>query len=164
MFFLRELPTRQMLAGYRDRFPHMNVEAVEGAFQLLRRASVLMRRLDAHFAAHGSSQLRFLILVVIDREPDRDALTFGELAERLDVSRPVITRTLRALSEAGEVVVEADGADARSKRVRLTRAGKNKLDAILPDYYRIIEAFMADPDAAATDGDTAATPDGHARG
>lgn len=159
MFFLRELPTRQMLEGYRDRFPHMNVEAVEGAFQLLRRASVLMRRLDAHFAAHGSSQLRFLILVVIDREPQRDALTFGEIADRLDVSRPVITRTLRALSDEGEVVVEADGADGRSKRVRITRAGKGKLDAILPDYYRIIEAFMADADA-----DDAVARDEKARG
>lgn len=146
MFFLRELPTRQMLEGYRDRFPHMNVEALEGAFRLLRRASELMRRLDAHFAAHGSSQLRFLILVVIDREPGRDALTFGEIADRLDVSRPVITRTLRALADAGQVVIDADGIDGRSKRVHMTRSGKEQLDAILPDYYRIIETFMASGD------------------
>lgn len=142
MFFLRELPTRQMLEGYRDRFPHMNVDAVANALTLLRRASVLMRRLDAHFAEHDTSQLRFLVLVVIDREPARCALTAGEIAARLDVSKPVMTRTMRALAEAGQVEIEAHGTDGRAKRVRLTSAGSEKLAEILPGYYRIIEEFM----------------------
>lgn len=142
MFFLRDLPTRQMLDGYREQFPEMDVAAVESALGLLRRASLLLRQLDAHFAAHDASQLRFLILVVIDREPDRQALSFGDITERLDVSKPVMTRALGALAADGLVTMAAHSADRRTMLVRLTAEGRAKLHAILPGYYRIIQAFM----------------------
>ncbi|EIA2085013.1 hypothetical protein V4X21_004664 [Escherichia coli] len=74
MFFLKELPTRQMLDSYQKRFPAMKIDMVESALMLLRQASLLIRILDAYFAKHNLSQLRFLILVVLDREIDRDGL------------------------------------------------------------------------------------------
>lgn len=138
MFFLKELPTRQMIEGYARRFDG-NGDRIEKALAALRQASLLIRRLDDYFARHGLSQLRFLMLIAIDREPERDWLTVGELRDRLDVSGPVVARTLRVLEEDGLVRVERDEADARQKRISLTRRGRSKLENILEGYFRILE-------------------------
>ena len=143
MFFLKELPTQGMIEAYRKRFPQMNAGAVAAALELLREASRLIRELEAYFAAHDFSQLRFLILIVVDREPDAGGLTMTEIAERLDVSKPVLTRTLQSLLDVGFVRFLDNAEDGRSKLVLLTPEGRQKLDEILPGYYEIIESFMA---------------------
>ncbi len=141
MFFLKDLPTGQMLRAYHDRFPEMETRAVEDALRLLRRASLLMRELEAYFAAHALSQTRFLVLIVIDREPDRDSLLPSEIADRLDVSRPVVTETIRTLEKAGLLGIRG-GRDARTKQVFLTPRGRDVLAALLPGYFALIGAFM----------------------
>ncbi len=145
MFLLKELPTRQMLEAYQQRFPDMQIEAVESALHLLRQASLLMRALDAYFAQHDLSQLRFLILVVLDREVDRDGLMASEVAERLDVSRPVMTRTLKTLASDGMLDFDEHASDGRAKLIRLTDKGRRTLHKVLPGYYREIEQFMQAP-------------------
>lgn len=143
MFFLKELPTRHMLESYQRRFPEMKIDTVEAALRLLRQASLLMRVLDAYFVKHGLSQLRFLILVVLDREPDRSGLTASEVAARLDVSRPVMTRTLQALSTDAFLTFREHDTDGRVKQIRLTAKGRNTVHDVLPGYYQEIEQFMA---------------------
>lgn len=146
MFFLKELPTRPILEAYAAEFEEMDIDAVEAALIMMRRASLLLRRLEAYFAAHGLSQLRFLTLIVIDREPEPRMLTVSEVADRLDVSRPVTTRTLRALTDAGLVTWRDNTADGRSHRVILTAKGKRTLREVLPGYYLEINAFMRTSD------------------
>lgn len=68
MFFLKDLPSRQTLQAYQADYPAMNVDRVDAALHMLRTASLLMRELDNYFASHDLSQLRYLILVVLDRE------------------------------------------------------------------------------------------------
>jgi DNA-binding MarR family transcriptional regulator len=145
MFFLKELPTRETLEGYRKRFSDMNVDKVEAALVMLREASLLMRELDAYFAQHGLSQLRFLIMIVLDREVDRTRLMISEIADRLDVSRPVMTRTIRALIDDGLLEKCASEKDGRTRFVSLTGEGRNTLDRVLPGYYRLIDGFMKIP-------------------
>ncbi|HAT30623.1 MAG TPA: MarR family transcriptional regulator [Janthinobacterium sp.] len=147
MFFLKDLPTRAMLAGYHERFPAMNVDKIGDALRLLRQASLLMRALDAYFATHELSQLRFLIMMVLDREGPGASLMASEVAARLDVSRPVMTRTLQAMEKDGLLSAQADTADGRAKLLSLCGAGQASLLAVLPGYYAVIEAFM---DGAAT--------------
>ncbi|EGB15985.1 regulatory protein MarR [Pseudodesulfovibrio mercurii] len=142
MFFLKELPTRETLERYHRRFPGMRPEVVMEALVLMKQGSLLIRRMDEYFAAHGLSQLRYLALVVIDREPDREEMTVTELASKLDVSKPVMTRTLKSLVDDGFLAVAADETDRRAKRVRLTGPGRDKLEAILPGYYETIQAAM----------------------
>ncbi|PRY95660.1 MarR family transcriptional regulator [Hasllibacter halocynthiae] len=147
MFFLRDLPSRRMVEVYAERHDGLDVEAVRDALVLMRRASLLVRRLEAYFAAHGLSQLRFLVLIVIDREPERDGLSVTEIAERLDVSKPVITRTLAHLVEDGLIAIEADPDDARAKVVRLTEAGRATLSEVLPGYFALLSASGEDEGA-----------------
>lgn len=140
MFFLAELPTRDMIEGYAGRHAPGQGQAIEDALVLLRRASALIRKLDAYFAGHGLSQLRFLTLIVIDREPARDWLSFSEVAARLDVSRPVVSRTVRALVEDGLLQERPDPEDKRARRLSLTPKAASTLEALLPGYFKIIAA------------------------
>ena len=140
MFFLKDLPSRRMVDGYADQFPGVDVDRVLDALLLMRRASLLIRELEAYFAQRDLSQLRFLMLIIIDREPEQDCLAASEIAERLDVSRPVVTRTLQSLEKAGLIAISENAKDARSRNVTLTVAGKGKLDEVLPGYFAILHS------------------------
>lgn len=141
MFFLKDLPTRRMIESYSGQYD-TDPDTIRDGLTLLRRASLLIRRLDAYFARHGFSQLRFLFLIVIDRETDRDSLTVGEITERLDVSGPVVARTLRMLLDDGLVTKMTDEDDSRIRHIALTPEGRDRLTAILPGYFRIIADEM----------------------
>ncbi|KVA22268.1 MarR family winged helix-turn-helix transcriptional regulator [Burkholderia ubonensis] len=143
MFFLKELPSLKVLETYRERFPAMNVDKVHAALHMLRRASQLMRELDNYFAEHELSTLRYLILVVLDREDSPDGLKASELADRIDVSRPVMTRTIQGMVDDGMLTYQSCEEDARAKLVSLTRSGRNKLNRVLPGYYQLIDRFMS---------------------
>ena len=143
MFFLKELPTRAMLQSYSDRYAGMDAGAVAEALRLLRRASLLMRALEAYFTAHTLSQTRFLILIVIDREPGQGGLMGSEIADRLDISRPVVTETVKAMTRAGLLGSAPVPGDGRAKRITLTPAGRAVLADLLPGYFALIADFMA---------------------
>jgi len=155
MFFLKDLPSRRMVAGYQALHPDLDPDRTLAALHMMRSASLLIRRLEAYFTEHGLSQMRFLVLVVIDREPDRDWLTVGEVAERLDVSRPVTTRTLQQLGREGLVAVSSDAKDSRLKRVTLTEVGRARLHGLMPGYFRLLSA-EPDPAKAVAAADRAA--------
>ena len=141
MFFLKELPRRRMIEGYACQHD-VDPEMIENALVMMRRASLMIRRLEAYFDREGLSQLRFLFLIVIDREEDRDSLTVGEITERLDVSGPVVTRTLRTLLDEGLVNKTSDETDSRIRHVSLTPLGKERLASLMPGYFQIIAEEM----------------------
>ncbi|MEM8838857.1 MAG: MarR family transcriptional regulator [Pseudomonadota bacterium] len=144
MFFLKDLPTRQMIEGYVTTLEAGDEDAIETALIMMRDASVLVRRIDQYFQAENLSQLRFLIMIVIDREPERPWLYQGEVAERLDVSKPVLTRAVQSLMDAGLLTVSPDEDDKRWKRLSLSPDGTKRLHALLPGYFQLISDFMAD--------------------
>ncbi|WHI51070.1 MarR family transcriptional regulator [Microbulbifer sp. MLAF003] len=142
MFFLKELPSQQMVEGYAKQFSVNNPKAIQDALTIMRDASLLLRELESYFSDHGTSQLRFLIMIVIDREPERNSLLVSEIAERIDISRPVMTRTLKSMVEDRLIAIKADSSDGRAKCVALTTDGKYFLQKILPGYFRMISNFM----------------------
>jgi len=138
MFFLKELPTREMLQRYSERFAEMDVEKTSAALVLLRSASALMRQIDRYFEQLGLSQSKILIMIMLDREPDKPTLSMKELSDRLDISKPVLTRTLSALVKKNYVKTTLDNKDGRQKRNCLTDQGRARLYEILPGYYKIL--------------------------
>lgn len=134
-----------MVQGYADRFDGVDPDKVLGTLRMMRAGSLLIRELEAYFALKDLSQLRFLTMILIDREPGRDDLRASEIADRLDVSRPVVTRTLQGLEKAGLVALSDDPDDARSRKVALTAAGQDKLSAVLPGYFAILHRDRPEP-------------------
>ena len=142
MFFLKQLPSRQMVESFLEIHPGAQPDNIQNALKMMRRASVLVRRIDHYFAEHDLSQLRFLILIVISREPDRNSLKIHEIIDRIDVSKPVMTRTLNALAVEGLVQIDDDPTDKRSKTVSLTAQGQQKLSRLLPGYFALLNGYM----------------------
>lgn len=141
MFFLKDLPSRQMVETYAAPYGADPAHVI-GALRMMRSASLLIRKIEAYFAAHGLSQLRFLVLIVIDREPERRSLTPNEIAQRIDVSKPVMTRTLQSLQKDALITILASPSDKRSKEVSLTPQGLQRLQDTLPGYYKILSEEM----------------------
>lgn len=143
MFFLKDLPSRQMLEYFKMRFPQLNVDDVDAGLKLLRRASILLRLLEAYFDTHKLSQTRFLILVVLERKGERGGLLAKDIANKLDISRPIVTNTLKSMKENSFLKICPHLKDGRAKWITLTDAGREKLYNVLPEYYSIIHNFMS---------------------
>lgn len=71
-------------------------------------------------------------------------LTIGELAERLGVTQPGVTRTLGQLAEAGLIEVVTSPDDARRRLVSLTAEGQRFVAQAKGDAWPAVEAAVAD--------------------
>lgn len=136
MFLLKELPSDDIMSAYARRYPEMDQPAAKRALQTLQSASFLLRDLEQLFSRHGLSQTRFLILIVLEREGGR--LTGREIRERIDISRPVLTTTLKGLKREAYVGLEEVEKDARALEAVLLDAGRAKLHELLPEYFTLI--------------------------
>jgi DNA-binding MarR family transcriptional regulator len=72
-----------------------------------------------------------------------DGLRGGELAYRLGVEPPTVTKMLRRLENFGLVERRPDPADARSFRVYLTREGRDLEDPVSLCFERAEEKTLA---------------------
>jgi len=142
MFFLKELPTKAMIDKYTSHLSTHEKNSIAEALSIMRKASLLVRNIETYFSANDLSQLRFLILIVIDREANRTSLYAHEIASRLDVSRPVLTRTLKKLIEDGLLISINDEVDKRAKKIALTEKGMSCLSDVLPGYFNEINKLM----------------------
>lgn len=119
-----------------------DVDTVAQALSMMREASQLIRLIEAYLSDHNLSQLKFHILIVIDREPETDSLRQSEINQRLDISKPVLHRTVASLLKDELLVRRDDPDDSRAHRLALTDAGKAVLATILPGYFETITEFM----------------------
>lgn len=82
----------------------------------------------ALLAGHGLHVGQEMVLMELWQE---DGLRGGELASRLGVEPPTVTKMLRRLEACGLVERRADPTDARSFRVYLTREGRSLEEPVL---------------------------------
>jgi DNA-binding MarR family transcriptional regulator len=105
--------------------------------QVLSRVSRLARHLDRErrgaFAAHELEQWSFDVLATLRRAGTPYELTPGSLLRRTLVSSGAMTNRLDRLEDAGLVQRGPDPEDRRGVLVRLTPAGKRRVDACLSD-------------------------------
>lgn len=86
----------------------------------------------------GMAYAQFELLLHFAREGDGQ--TPAQLARAMMLTKGAITNTLQRMEAAGHVVVLADVADGRKKRVRVTHAG-------LVAYNGVLKALRANKDS-----------------
>jgi DNA-binding MarR family transcriptional regulator len=98
----------------------------------LRKASRRMSQFyDSVLAPCGLKSTQFAMLSEIDR--CAEALpTIRGLAEALVMDQSTIGQNLRPLERDGLIALVQDEADRRSRRVKLTKAGRSRFTAALP--------------------------------
>lgn len=80
-----------------------------------------------------------------NRQKGENTLTITELAEKMDVKAPAISRTLKTLEDKRLVERKVNQADRRNTHVKLTEFGKKTLaeyENIMDDFARAIVRRM----------------------
>jgi DNA-binding MarR family transcriptional regulator len=106
-----------------------------------------MERVDA-----GLTPQQYRVLKLIGAGGERSA----RLADRLAVAKPTLTSTADNLVAAGLLSREADSADRRVVRLRLTDAGQaavDHADGVYVDWLGALLGAAGDPDRLLTDFD-----------
>jgi DNA-binding MarR family transcriptional regulator len=119
--------------------------------QVLSRVTRLARHLDRErrtaFAAHELEHWSFDVLAALRRAGAPYELTPGSLLRRTLVTSGAMTNRLDRLEDAGFVQRLPDPVDRRGVLVRLTPAGKRRVDACLADLVGREWQFLAPLDA-----------------
>lgn len=142
MLLLKELPTNESLQKLVARYPDANIKAMREFANLLRVASDLSEALDKLLGEHGLLQGRWWVLVLLLREDDLTSSP-SVLADKAGVTKATMTGFIDGLQREGLVSRLMHSDDRRMLKIKLTPAGLQKLDEVVPVYYRKVEALMS---------------------
>ena len=141
MLLLRDLPKYETLLAYSKRYRTVNPSSVEAFLNLLRVASDVLDATEEYFGEHGTSQGRFTVLCLLNRNPETP-LCPADLADRAGVTRATMTGLLQGLEAEGLLKRTSSMDDKRMFFVELTSKGRRYLDNILPDWFRRVDDLM----------------------
>ena len=113
-----------------------------------RAARRLARRFDRLFAPLGLTNGQFSMLVALS---GTWSPRLGELAEFLGMDSTTMTAAVKPLEKRGMVALQADEADARVRRPRLTEAGREVVAQAVPlwrEEHAKLQAELVGQDAA----------------
>jgi DNA-binding MarR family transcriptional regulator len=137
----KDIPKHEALKAHAARYPDLDPSAVEACIALIRVAGEMISGFGEHFARHGTSQGRFIILVLLNRDPDK-GLSPSELADMSSVTRATVTGLLDGLESDGLVRRAHTASDRRSHTICLTAKGKRFMNRMLPDHFRRMAGLM----------------------
>jgi DNA-binding MarR family transcriptional regulator len=100
---------------------------------LQRAARAVARRFDTALRPLDLTNGQFSLLMSLNRP---EAPTIGSVSTLLAMDRTTLTANLKPLERRGLIEVAVDEADRRSRRLRLTRAGRTLLAAAVPVWRR----------------------------
>ena len=148
MFYMRVLPSRDLLESVAREFPELDPTAVEACYFLLRTGSDVLTAFDSNLSRQNMSQSRFIVLLLLKRIELRggggdECATPSKLADQAGVSRGTMTGLLAGLEREGLIERELHNGDRRMFSIRMTEKGKKALNRIYPDYYNRIAGLMS---------------------
>ncbi|WP_306360568.1 MarR family winged helix-turn-helix transcriptional regulator [Nocardia sp. CC227C] len=121
-----------------------HIVELERAMSRLAHLLTRARRHDRAVTACGITVDRASVPLLRMLADADEPLRLGELAARLDVEAPHVTRQVQRLERNGFVQRVADPADRRAQRVRLTDSGRAAVDAIRTVQRRWMREALAD--------------------
>ena len=124
------------------------ITAIEGALHALARR-LMQGRLHEHFARQAGvdlDQAGLAVLYVLGKPGT--SLRVTDLAARLGIDTPGVTRKAQQLERQGLVSRCRDAADARASLIRLTPAGQRALSRFLHVRHQWFAAVLASWPAA----------------
>ena len=125
-------------------------ETPDAAARVLRQFRLIFNAVKSHFrevekvAGIGGAQLWALSIVAA-----QPGIGVNALARAMDIRQTTASNLVRALVEAGLLVVERKGADRRAVQLRLLAAGAEALQRAPGPFSGVLPAAIAGLDAAA---------------
>jgi DNA-binding MarR family transcriptional regulator len=129
------LPRLEVLEAKAKRYPQLDPVACEAYLMLRQVGDCVRSTLEKRLATEGISHGRFMLLAILDREPDQP-LPASELAEHAGVTKQTITSLLDGLEKDGYISRQPHPQDRRSIMIQLLPRGSQLLENIMPGMYR----------------------------
>ncbi|MFI1071272.1 MarR family winged helix-turn-helix transcriptional regulator [Streptomyces puniciscabiei] len=126
---------------WRAVHPELDTGPMEVIGRINRCAALLQQAEDAPLRRAGLSRPEFDLLGALRRTGHE--LTPGELARETFSSGAAVTKRLKQLTERGLVERRGDARDRRVAHVRLTAAGRDLVDGILPEQLAYETAVLS---------------------
>lgn len=154
LLMLKDLPRYECLLGAAKTFPDLDPSACEVFLHLLRAGDEAFALAEKNFHAHGISQGRFGVLMLLFNSGKRSAeavagecfpvgpRTPAELAEAAGVTRATMTGLIDTLERDGFVTRESDPNDRRMMTVRLTPKAEQFLHGMLPGHFQLMASLV----------------------
>lgn len=111
--------------------------------RLSRASAAVDARLAATFATHGIDASTFDVLATLARQGAPYRITPAELAADSMITTSAVAQRLNRLDKLGFITREPHPDDGRGKFVRITTAGRELLDKVLPDHLTTEETILA---------------------
>ena len=135
------IPSWEDLQRHEEIIPEINPAAVIAMLRVRQAAEEIQHGiLDVLQRDYHLSEGKFCVLIVLHQ--NRAGLAPSVLAEKVGVTRATISTMLQRMERDGLVAVKADKEDARSKVVRLTKAGNDFMQEVLPPHYLRVTKLM----------------------
>lgn len=132
--------TRTLSREIHQEKPFVSLEE-EAFLSLQRTASLLLQALGRELKGHDLTPAQYNTLRIL-RGAEPDALTCGEIGERLVSPGPDVTRLLDRLEERGLVTRLRDAEDRRVVRARITEDGIDLLTGLDEPVGRILGRLL----------------------
>lgn len=112
------------------------IEQTQNCYCLAARryARELTRRYEAALRSHGLRATQFSVLAALAQT---GSLPISRFAEILGLERTTLTRVAGVMKDKGWLEISVAVSDERIRYLTITKSGKNKLKAALPDWQRI---------------------------
>jgi DNA-binding MarR family transcriptional regulator len=121
----------QIVEAWRRERADLDVEPLQILSRIGRLADVLDERRTAAFVEHGLQSHEFDVLAALRRRGEPFEMTAGELGAATYVTSGTMTSRLDRLVARKLVVRRPDDDDGRLVRVRLTAAGRRRVDGAM---------------------------------
>ncbi|MGK5549006.1 MarR family winged helix-turn-helix transcriptional regulator [Streptomyces sp. URMC 127] len=133
----------RVLEQWAARRPDLDVSPMAVIGRLSRLARIVDAELRRTFTAHGLDAASFDVLATLRRSDPPHSLTPAELMRSSMVTSGAITQRLDRLEARGLVSRSPSASDGRSVVVALTAAGRELIDAALPDHVATEARLLA---------------------
>ncbi|MFD5661487.1 MarR family winged helix-turn-helix transcriptional regulator, partial [Streptomyces hirsutus] len=137
----------EVVGQWRAVYPGLDTGPMEIIGRINRCAALLQQAEDAPLGRAGLTRPEFDLLGAL-RRTGRE-LTPGELARETFSSGAAVTKRLKQLTARGLVERRGDSRDRRVARVRLTDAGQDAVDGVMPAQLAYESAVLSGLDGPA---------------
>jgi DNA-binding MarR family transcriptional regulator len=133
----------EIVTAWQRERPDLDVEPLQVLSRISRLAAVLDERRADAFVGHGLQAHEFDVLSVLRRNGPPFELTAGELATLTYVTSGTMTSRLDRLVAREFVTRHPDPGDGRLVRVRLSKLGRQRVDAAFAELLCSEQVLLA---------------------
>lgn len=135
-------PVDRILDQWHAERPDLDASPMAVIGRLSRASVAVDARLAATFARHGLDSSSFDVLATLLRSGHPHELAPAELARDAMITTSAVAQRLNKLEHRGLIVRGANPHDGRGTLVTLTTAGRDLVEAALPDHLRTEHAIV----------------------